>query len=63
MDYNYADFDYQRENKPFAPFRNTLHVGEVAPSFSVEDLATGERIDLRSLWRKEVAVIEFGSLT
>ncbi len=62
-DYNYSVFDMAREQPVFAEFRNSLHVGERAPSFGVEDLATGEAVELSSLWKKNVAILEFGSFT
>jgi hypothetical protein len=34
-----------------------------APSFPLEDLATGEKVEMKSLWKDEIAVIEFGSFT
>ena len=34
-----------------------------APSFPVEDLATGETVDMKEFWKKGVTVIEFGSFT
>ena len=62
-DYNYDVFDMARESPVFAEFRTSLHVGERPPSFPVEDLATGDQIELSSLWRNSVAIIEFGSFT
>ena len=62
-DYNYSVFDMAREMPVFEAFRNSRHVGERPPSFPVEDLATGEQIELSSLWKKDVAIIEFGSFT
>ncbi len=34
-----------------------------APSFPLEDLATGETVEMNSLWRRGVAILEFGSFT
>ena len=34
-----------------------------APSFPLEDLATGETVQMNELWASGVAVIEFGSFT
>jgi len=62
-DYNYAVFDMANELPVFDEFRTKLHVGERPPSFDVEDLATGEAVQLSSLWKKNVAIIEFGSFT
>jgi hypothetical protein len=34
-----------------------------APSFPLEDLATGQPVQMSELWKTGVAVIEFGSFT
>ncbi len=34
-----------------------------APSFALEDLATGETVEMDALWKSEIALIEFGSFT
>lgn len=34
-----------------------------APSFPLEDLATGETVQMSDLWSSGVAVVEFGSFT
>ena len=34
-----------------------------APSFPLEDLATGETVDMKDLWSTGVTVMEFGSFT
>jgi hypothetical protein len=34
-----------------------------APSFPLEDLATGATVQMSELWKEGVAVIEFGSFT
>ena len=34
-----------------------------APSFGLEELSTGRRIELSDLWAGAAAVIEFGSFT
>jgi hypothetical protein len=34
-----------------------------APSFALEELATGETIEMKDFWKKGVTVIEFGSFT
>ena len=62
-EYNYSVFDMEREEPVFEAFPNNLHVGERAPNFELEDLATGELISLRSLATSGVAVLEFGSFT
>jgi hypothetical protein len=62
-EYNYSVFDMEREEPIFEAFPNNLHVGERAPNFELEDLATGEMVSLRSLATSGVAVLEFGSFT
>ena len=62
-DYNYQVFDMDTEMKPFDVFSNNLHVGEKAPSFPLEDLATGDTIEMKELWKKGPVIIEFGSFT
>ncbi|TAK83548.1 MAG: hypothetical protein EPO20_18055 [Betaproteobacteria bacterium] len=34
-----------------------------APSFPLEDLATGEAVQMSELWASGVALVEFGSFT
>ena len=34
-----------------------------APSFPLEDLATGETVQMEELWADGVAIMEFGSFT
>ncbi len=62
-DYNYSVFNMDREEPFFEGFPNNLHVGERAPNFQLEDLATGETVSLRSLAATGVALLEFGSFT
>jgi hypothetical protein len=62
-DYNYADFDMEREQPAFRGFPGGLGPGERAPDFPLEDLETGETVHLKELWAKETVVIEFGSFT
>ena len=62
-EYNFSHFDVARDEAAFAGFLDTVHVGERAPNAAVEDLATGEMIELRSLWRRNMAIVEFGSFT
>lgn len=61
-EYNYSVFDGSAEE--FADF--ALHAPKVtmrARSFPLEDLATGNIVQMSELWRSEVALIEFGSFT
>ena len=61
-EYNYSEFVASpQEFNDFA-----LHAPKVtmrAPSFLLEDLATGRTIELRELWKSEIALLEFGSFT
>ncbi len=61
-DYNYDVFTGGEED--FLDF--AMHAPKVtmrAPSFALEELATGETIEMKDLWKKGVTVIEFGSFT
>jgi hypothetical protein len=62
-DYNYSEFVMANEQQPFADFPHRLPVGDTAPSFPLEDLATGATVSMDDLWRTQVAVMEFGSFT
>jgi hypothetical protein len=63
-DYNYAVFDLQREQPVIdAMAHSELHAGGRAPSFPLVDLATGETVEMKELWRDGLVVIEFGSFT
>jgi len=63
LGYNYDTFDMAREDPVFAAFRTRLHVTERAPSFELEDLATGQPVALKKLWAQETVILEFGSFT
>ena len=61
-DYNYDVFTGGQED--FLEF--AMHAPKVtmrAPSFPVEELATGETVEMKNLWKSGVTVIEFGSFT
>jgi hypothetical protein len=62
-DYNYDSFVMANEQPAFAQFRNQCHVGGGPPDSSVEDLETGETLAMRSLWKRDLAILEFGSFT
>lgn len=60
--YNYSEFVVSPneflefgEHAPKATMR--------APSFALEDLATGETVEMKDLWKSGVAIMEFGSFT
>jgi len=61
--YNYARFDLAAEEPVIARFGDALHVGTRPPDGTLEDLATGERVTVRSLYRGGPAVLEFGSFS
>ena len=61
-DYNYDVFTGGQED--FLDFAMHAHkVTMRAPSFALEELATGETIEMKDFWKKGVTVIEFGSFT
>ena len=60
--YNYREFGGSLDE--FADF--AAHAPKVtmrAPSFPLEDLATGASADMKDLWKAGITVIEFGSFT
>ena len=61
-EYNYSEFVASPEE--FTDFAiNAPKVTMRAPSFPLEDLATGKSVQMSELWKSEVALIEFGSFT
>lgn len=61
-EYNYATFEVSPTE--FLDF--ATHAPKVtmrAPSFPLEDLSTGETVEMKELWRTGITVIEFGSFT
>lgn len=62
--YNYSDFDMDREAPVIEAFAQVpIRVGTRAPSYTLEDLATGEPVEMSELWRNSLVIIEFGSFT
>lgn len=60
--YNYSVFEaHPEEFEDFAV--KSPKVTMRAPSFPLEDLDTGERVEMKDLWKTGVAVLEFGSFT
>lgn len=60
--YNYSVFIASPEE--FNDFG--VHAPKVtmrAPSIALEDLATGQTVQMNALWKSEIALIEFGSFT
>jgi hypothetical protein len=62
-EYNYVHFDMAAERPNFDRFSSELHVGERAPDFPLEDLDTGETVNLKDVWSTGLVVAEFGSFT
>ena len=62
-DYNYAVFNMKAEAPNFQGFSAKLHVGERAPDFPLEDLESGETVNIKDLWTDGPVVVEFGSFT
>ena len=63
-DYNYSVFAMEREAPVIQAFaENSIRPGTRAPSFALEDLDSGNTIDMKDLWRAELVIIEFGSFT
>lgn len=61
-EYNYSEFAASPEE--FTDFAiNAPKVTMRAPSFPLEDLATGKSVQMSELWKSEIALIEFGSFT
>lgn len=60
--YNYDVFEvHSAEFINFA--RDAPKATERAPSFPLEDLASGETVEMKDLWKRGVTLIEFGSFT
>jgi hypothetical protein len=60
--YNYSEFVASPEE--FNDF--AVHAPKAtmrAPSFALEDLASGRTVQMGELWKSEIALIEFGSFT
>ena len=62
-DYNYAEFNMKAEAPHFQGFPANLHVGVRAPDFPLEDLESGEMINIKDLWTDGPVIVEFGSFT
>ena len=61
-EYNYGEFVVSpNEFLDFA--QHAPKVTMRAPSFPLEDLAAGETVEMKELWKDGLAVIEFGSFT
>lgn len=60
--YNYSVFDVSPNE--FLDF--ATHAPKVtmrAPSFTLEDFKTREKVEMKDLWKAGLVVIEFGSFT
>ena len=63
-EYNYSVFEMDREQPVIEAFSEVpLHPGMRAPSFPLEDLDSGELMEMKELWRDGLVIIEFGSFT
>ena len=63
-EYNYSVFDMEREQPVIEAFSdNPIRPGTRAPSFALEDLDSGNAVDMKELWRDAPVIIEFGSFT
>ena len=63
-DYNYSVFVMDREQPGIEGFSEVpLRPGGRAPSFPLEDLQSGDAVEMKELWRDGLVVIEFGSFT
>lgn len=64
--YNYGDFAEHVAGgglEIFERFADRLHAGSRAPSFPVTRLDDDTTVQLDELWRRNPAVLEFGSFT
>jgi len=62
-DYNYVHFEMGSERHKFDDFANVLHVGQRAPDFALQDLDSGDTVQMKDLWSQGLVVAEFGSFT
>jgi len=63
-EYNYSKFVMDREQPVIQAFpENSVRPGTRAPSFELEDLDSGDTVEMKELWRDGLVVIEFGSFT
>ncbi len=61
-DYNYTKFEMSDDEvSKFEEFYKAPNAGTVAPDCELEDLASGETVHLKDLWRKDTVIMEFGS--
>lgn len=63
-EYNYSVFDMGREQPIIEAFSEvTVRPGTRAPSFPLEDLVSGDAVEMKSLWQQGLVIVEFGSFT
>ena len=60
--YNYSEFIVS-PNEFLAFAEHAPKVTMRAPSFPLEDLATGQIVEMKDLWKTGIALVEFGSFT
>lgn len=65
QEYNYAHFNVGAERGKFLDFAQAAPlVTSRAPDFPLEDLESGETINLSDLWKRgDTVIVEFGSFT
>lgn len=62
MQYNYSEFVASPDE--FLEFAQRAPKATMrAPSFPVEDLATGDKVEMKDFWKSGVVVMEFGCFT
>ena len=60
--YNYTTFEFH--TREFEEFSTVTPMATMrAPSFPLEDLDTGETVEMKELWQAGLTVIEFGSFS
>ena len=62
-DYNRAHFPLDMDDAIFDGFKDALRAGRRAPRGTLTDAATGEAVELSSLWRDAAEMLEFGSFS
>lgn len=61
--YNYPSFPRKLEGQDFERFPELARAGSRAPDGELIDARDETRVNLSELWRRDVTVIEFGSVT
>lgn len=61
--YNHPTFPLDLEEPLFEAFPGVLPPGERAPDGELVDLASGEKVRLRQIWKRGPVMVEFGSFS